>query len=134
MGETDGGLLALLADDAETWETQGVSLHAVRTRSKHTLCVLTDVCCLDHGHVVSSVADAADPLLGVRADQPGNVGLLGRAAPACDDARELSGEVDELCLEVVEAELERFAVNDEAAVELGPDKVELVTDVLGRPH
>ena len=55
----------------------------------------TDIGGLDHGDVVSTVADAAHAFLGVGADEAGDVGFLGRAAAAGDYGGKLDCDGDE---------------------------------------
>jgi len=69
----------------------------------------------------------------MRPDETSDIRLLSRTASTGDDARELSSEVDEFGLEVVEAELKGFSVDDETAVEFGADEIELITNVFGGP-
>ena len=54
-----------------------------------------DIRCLDHGHVVAAVADAARALPGVGADELGDVGFLGGRAAAGDDGGKADGGGDE---------------------------------------
>lgn len=92
---------------------------------------LTDVSRLDHADVVATVADTAHALFGVSSDETRDVGLLGRRASASDDTREPGREVDELGLGQIDTKLERLAVDDEAAVKLSPEEIELGVDVFG---
>lgn len=49
--------------------------------------ILTDVSCLDHTHVIATVADAAHTLFRVLANQASNVSFLGWRATASNDSR-----------------------------------------------
>lgn len=96
------GLFALLADDPDS-----------------------DVCSLNHGDVIASVADAADPFLGELSDEAGDVSFLSRRTTACHDDRELGGDLDKLAPVVSERQLKRLAVDHQRAVWLGLQKLEL---------
>lgn len=138
------GLFALLSNNADTWG-RGMSMRAYEKARK----VRTDVCGLDHADVITSVSDAADPLLGELANQARNVGLLRWRASTCDHSGELRGDLDELVPEHVEAELkhvlsqtmcsedkstdlERLSIDDETAVELVLEEFQLVPYLIGR--
>ena len=92
----------------------------------------TDIRGLDHAHVVTAIADAAHPLPGMLPDEARDVRLLRRRAAARDDGGELRRDLDELVLEQVQAELQRLAVDDEAAVELVLQEVQLVAELVRR--
>lgn len=62
----------------------------------------TDISSLNHGDVVASVADTAHTLLGILANQLGDLGFLVRRATTGDDGWELNGNGDELDAEVGE--------------------------------
>ena len=113
-GEIGGerGLTSLLADDADTWE-RGVSRIKSSEKRHHTQLHVheqggtarTDIGGLNHRNIVTSVSDAAHSLLGMSADQAGDVGFLRRRTTARDDGRELGRKLDEILAEVFDAEL-----------------------------
>lgn len=72
-----GGLTTLLTDNADS-----------------------DISGLDHGDVVSTVADTADTLFGVLADEIRYFGLLSWRAPTGNNRREQDGDGDERCPEL----------------------------------
>ena len=73
--------------------------------------VRTDIRCLYHAHVVTAIADAADPLLGMLPDQSRHVRFLSRRTSACYYGRQLGGDFDELDFEQVETQLRKSSVN-----------------------
>jgi hypothetical protein len=97
----EGGLPALLSDDSDA-----------------------DVCGLDHADVVAAVADAAHALLGVVADEVGDVGFLRGGAAAGDDGGELDGNGDEFLAVVGEQQGEGFAVDEETGICLAAEEGE----------
>ena len=62
----------------------------------------TNVRCLNHADIVPSIANAADPFLGMVADQAGDIGLLGGRAAAGHDRRQLRGNLDKLISEHIQ--------------------------------
>ena len=60
---------------------------------------------LNHANIVATVTNTAYPLLSEFADEPRNVSFLRRRASTSDDSRKLRGDLNELVLEQVEAEL-----------------------------
>ncbi len=65
----------------------------------------TNIGSLDHAHVVPTISNTADALLGEVPNKPRDVCLLSRRAPASDDSGELGRDLDKLVLEQCEAEL-----------------------------
>jgi hypothetical protein len=55
----------------------------------------TDVGCLDHADIVPAISDAADPLLSVLPNEPGDIGFLGRRTSTSHYDGELSCYIDE---------------------------------------
>jgi len=94
------------------------------------LSALTDIRRLDHGDVVAAIANAADRLLGVFPDEAGNICLLSGRASAGHDSRKLGSESHKFGPEAFQAELERLAVNDKAAIEFSGNEVEHVSDLV----
>lgn len=76
------------------------------------------VCGLNHRHVVSTVSNTTDALLGELADQTGNVSLLGRRATARNHGRKLNSKGDKLVPIVLEENGQRFAINKKATIRL----------------
>lgn len=74
-------------------------------RQKSLAKELTDIGRLDHTDVITTVANAADRLSGVRANESSNICLLRRRAAAGDDHRQLRCDLDKVILVVVNAEL-----------------------------
>lgn len=64
----------------------------------------TNVGGLDHGDVVATIADTADALLGVLADEPGYICFLRWGTTACNDGRKLDGDGDEVVTVVLKEE------------------------------
>lgn len=73
----------------------------------------TNVGSLDHGYVVSTIANTADAFFSVFANEAGDVGFLCGGAATGYDTGEADGDRDEVVAEVVEEEGEGFAVNEE---------------------
>ena len=65
-----------------------------------------DVGSLDHRNVVAAVADTAHTLVGERANEARDLGLLRGRAPTRHDDGELRRDLDELVAEVVEEKLQ----------------------------
>lgn len=51
----------------------------------------THICCLDHGYIVATITNATCPLLGVGANEFGNVSFLNGRAATGDDGWETDG-------------------------------------------
>ena len=113
----------------------------------------TDVCCLDHGHIIPTVTYTTHRFLGMASDEQRNVRLLRWRTSTSDDGWQLSSEEDKLCPKPVEAKLypsapppagilwkiegvmaylQRLAVDDETRVQLGAQKVQHVPHLVGR--
>lgn len=107
----EAGLLSFLSDDADA-----------------------NICGLDHRDVIAAVADAADAFFGVRADEVGDVGFLGRGAAAGDDGREAHGGGNEGVAVVLEHEGEGFAVDEEAGVGFAAEEGEGVEGLFFAAH
>ena len=67
--------------------------------------IRTNIRSLDHAHVIPAISDAANALLGVIPDKPGDVCLLRRRAPACNNGGELRRDFNKLVLEQGQAKL-----------------------------
>ena len=100
--------------------------------AKNAAMILTNVGSLDHADVVSTIANTADALLGMLPDEPGNICLLRWRASAGNDSGKLRRDLDELVLEHVEAELQGLAVDDETAVELLLQELQLIAYLVRR--
>ena len=86
----------------------------------------TDVCCLDHGHVIATVADTTNPLFGVFADEAGDVSFLGRRATACNNRWQLDSKRDEEVPVIVKEQSKRFSIDEEATIRLIAKEFELI--------
>jgi hypothetical protein len=98
----EGSLLSLFADDTNAYRYRGLTSVAPSTLTSYTR---TDIGSLDHAHVIPTISNAADTLLSVAPDKPGDVCFLRRGAPAGDDGGELGCDLYKLVLEQVKAEL-----------------------------
>ena len=77
----------------------------------------THVCRLNHAHIITPVANAADAFFRVRPDQLGNLGFLHRRAATGDDGGESDGESNESGSKGVrEQQGERLAVNQQTRI------------------
>jgi hypothetical protein len=105
---SEGGLTAFFADDTDACSGGGQSALSMRgERSEHRRKGRTDISSLNHRNIISSISNAANPLLRLLADQTSDIGFLSGRAPAGDDGSELGRELDELVAEMVDAELEK---------------------------
>jgi hypothetical protein len=60
---------------------------------------------LYHADIIPTIADAAHPLSRMFANQPRYVCLLSRRTAACNDSRQLCGDLDELIFKQIQTEL-----------------------------
>jgi len=67
---------------------------------------------LNHTNVVTTIPDAAYPLLSELPNEPRNVCFLSRGTSTSDDCRELGGDFDEFAPERIETELQGSLVNN----------------------
>lgn len=91
---------------------------------------LTDIRGLDHADVVTTIANAADCLLAILADEPRNVSLLSGRATTGDDCWQLSGEDHKLRSEGVQTELKGLSIDNQTAINFCLQKVEHVADLM----